>query len=103
MAFLPVRKKPNYMPEKAKSMKRLNANKDIYWSYKWKKFRNRFIQENPLCLHCKSEGIICEATVADHILPINQGGEAYDVSNLQPLCKKHHDLKSAKEAHHDKD
>lgn len=80
-------------------MKRMNPNKEIYWSYRWKKLRASFMIQNPLCVHCKKEGFFTEATVADHIVPINEGGDPWDRNNLQALCKKHHDIKSAKEAH----
>ena len=35
--------------------------------------------------------------VVDHILSIENGGCAWDSSNLQSLCASHHDAKSARE------
>ena len=34
------------------------------------------------------------ATDVDHIVPINQGGDPFTRSNLQPLCQHHHGLKT---------
>jgi 5-methylcytosine-specific restriction protein A len=34
---------------------------------------------------------------ADHIVPINQGGDRYDVGNGQTLCVRCHSRKTAKE------
>jgi 5-methylcytosine-specific restriction protein A len=103
MAYLPPKVRPNFLPEKDKSMKRLNPNKEIYWSYRWKKLTIRFKRNNPICVHCKTSGRITAMEVVDHILSINHGGDPWDERNLQPLCKKCHDKKSAKEAHYGKD
>lgn len=78
---------------------RSNSNKDIYWSYRWKKDRAAHIRQNPLCVHCKDQGRITEAKVSDHIIPINQGGDVWDWENRQALCHKCHNIKSAKESH----
>ncbi len=64
---------------------------------RWRKARRLFLQEHPLCAHCENEGIIRPATVVDHVIP-HRGDAAlfWDVSNWQPLCKVHHDRKTAR-------
>ena len=65
---------------------------------KWRKSRKIFLQQNPLCVECLKEGVITEATVVDHIIP-HKGDKRlfWDRRNWQALCKKHHDIKTAKE------
>ncbi len=37
------------------------------------------------------------ATVVDHRISVNKGGEFYNPENHQPMCKLCHDSKTAKE------
>lgn len=62
------------------------------YNWKWRKARERFLSERPLCVMCQSENRIEPATVVDHITP-HRGDEAlfWDESNWQSLCKRHHD------------
>lgn len=68
------------------------------YNHQWVKVRARFLKENPLCLECYKQGRITPANVVDHITP-HKGDERlfWDQSNYQPLCKKCHDTKTAKE------
>ncbi|MFD8789281.1 HNH endonuclease [Streptomyces vinaceus] len=53
-----------------------------------------------LCQHLRYDtGLPCVAAGAavDHIIPVSQGGSS-EPSNLQVLCKYHHDRKTALEA-----
>jgi 5-methylcytosine-specific restriction enzyme A len=59
--------------------------------------RTSFLYRNPLCVMCEREGRTTAATVPDHIVPLWANG-ADEEQNLQPLCKEHHDAKSACEA-----
>lgn len=70
-----------------------------YNGRKWRNLRAAFLKENPLCCMCEAEGMVIVATVVDHIKRVADGGAGYDKSNLQPLCKKHHDAKSGRERH----
>lgn len=56
----------------------------------WAKCRNRYLSLNPLCENCKKFDIIEPATEVHHIIPLKQGGEKLDFSNLQSLCKSCH-------------
>lgn len=46
------------------------------------------------CVQC---GHIDQANHADHIVPIANGGERYDVANGQTLCHSCHSRKTANE------
>lgn len=49
-----------------------------------------------LCQLCLQQGIITQAVVVDHIVPLHVGGPD-TATNKWSLCKYHHDLKSAQE------
>lgn len=58
--------------------------------------RRRILAEEPHCRLCKQEGRETPATFLDHIHPRCLGGSD-DPSNLQPLCRDHHLVKSGRE------
>jgi 5-methylcytosine-specific restriction enzyme A len=68
------------------------------YDHKWRKAREAFLYKHPLCVHCDRVGQIEAATVVDHIVP-HRGNKAlfWDQTNWQPLCKRHHDIKTARE------
>lgn len=59
--------------------------------------RADFLRRFPLCCQCDEEGHVTAAVIVDHRIPLAEDGEDTD-DNRQSLCKRHHDLKSAKEA-----
>lgn len=73
------------------------SHKRLYNSARWKQLRLRHLAKEPLCRMCKMQGIVTIATICDHIRP-HRGIIAlfYSASNLQSLCKQHHD--SAKQS-----
>ena len=76
---------------------RVSSGKRGYGS-KWQKERLRFLQIHPLCVRCEKEGKYVKATVVDHIVP-HRGDQVlfWDKTNWEPLCKKHHDIKTMTE------
>lgn len=81
---------------------RANDNHDIYNSKRWKSIRQQGLVNEPFCVECLKEGKQlheCKAVVRDHIKPINEGGDAWDIRNHQSLCNRHHNIKSAQESH----
>lgn len=65
---------------------------------RWAKSSRGFLQHNPLCKHCEDKGIIRASEVTDHIVPHRGDMDLFwDRDNWQPLCKRHHDIKTAKE------
>ena len=63
-------------------------NKKFY-NYQWRKLRERFLHQNPLCEMCKSKGRYTTATEVHHIKPLSEGG-TNDFENLMALCKPCH-------------
>ena len=68
--------------------------KSFYSSQAWKTTRKKHLELEPYCVECYKEGKIVKATIVDHIVPIKQGGDKYDQSNLQSLCWSCHSKKS---------
>ena len=66
------------------------------YGHKWRKAREGFLKAHPLCAHCEAQGRVTAATVVDHIDP-HRGDmrKFWDAGNWQPLCKHHHDRKTA--------
>lgn len=62
----------------------------------WEKAREAFLRAHSLCAACAPQ--VTPATVVDHIKPA-RGDRAlfWDRSNWQPLCKRCHDAKTARE------
>lgn len=56
---------------------------------KWRKIRNQFIKEHPLCQQCLKENRLKTAEEVHHILPLKRGG-THDENNLMSLCKSCH-------------
>jgi len=65
---------------------------------RWRKLRKRVLAASPLCVICLADGRTEEATQCDHITPLHKGGAAFDRNNIQTLCAKCHEVKSAYEA-----
>lgn len=80
---------------KLSDRRRGSAAKRGYGS-KWQKARDAFLKEHPLCARCEADGLVTAATVVDHITP-HKGDQKlfWSRSNWQPLCKMHHDRKTA--------
>ena len=64
----------------------------------WKKHRDQFLLEHPLCVECRRKGYVMPATVVDHIVPHKGDKDLFwDKTNWQPLCETHHNIKTASE------
>jgi 5-methylcytosine-specific restriction protein A len=92
-------KPPWIVPKPAGFGKKSHSNGHIYHSTAWRKDRAAHLLSNPLCVECNSKGLVNKATVSDHILPIEQGGDVWDWNNRQALCQSCHNSKSASESH----
>lgn len=62
----------------------------------WKRIRDRYASEHPLCEKCLKEGRLTPTEEVHHIFPISRGG-THARDNLMALCqschtKIHHDI-----------
>lgn len=90
--------------DEAKAYDRSRADDPIRLAYKtaaWKRTRITILNRDPLCkianLCVKRYGRPVASEVVDHVLPVRQGGEMWDVNNLQGACKACHDHKTSQE------
>lgn len=73
------------------------ANRQIYSSSRWTRLSLLFRKQNPLCVNCLKNGIVEPSKVVDHIVPVNHNGAIWDTNNMQALCIRCHNTKSAVE------
>ena len=74
-----------------------HAYHEVHNTRRWQGIRKAYLAKNPLCERCKLKNKIKSGEVVDHIIPIQDGGEAWDWSNLQTLCKRCHAIKTNQE------
>ena len=59
---------------------------------KWRRERERFLRDHPLCEACAARGIVQEAELVDHIIPHKGDMKLFWKRwNWQALCKSCHD------------
>ena len=62
----------------------------------WKRIRNRYVAEHPLCEMCLEQGKLTPVDEVHHVLPVSKGG-THARGNLMALCRSchnkiHHEL-----------
>lgn len=72
-------------------------NRHIYQSSRWQRLREQQLILQPLCEHCLLIDIVREANTVDHIVEVRDGGDIWDIENLQSLCPACHNRKTAEE------
>ena len=85
---------------KKTNTKQYNASRDkendkVYHSVRWRKLRKQQLMLHPLCINfdtCHNE-----ATIADHIHEVKDGGEQFSLSNLNSMCQGCHNTKTAQQ------
>ena len=55
----------------------------VYNTSRWRTIRNLVRQRDPVCRMCNTE----PTHTVDHVKPIRDGGDAWDMDNMQGLCK----------------
>jgi 5-methylcytosine-specific restriction protein A len=61
----------------------------------WRDFSKHYLAAHPLCRWCEEDGRVTPAVLVDHIVPLDEGGAKYDPTNLQPLDRRCHGIKTA--------
>jgi 5-methylcytosine-specific restriction enzyme A len=93
----PYPQRERRLPALVVQQKRTSARVRGY-TWRWEKARAAFLARRPLCAHCEREHRFTPATVVDHVEPHRGNDELFwDQTNWQPLCKPHHDAKTARE------
>lgn len=78
---------------------------DAYQNTAWRKMRDTFLHEHPICEECLKKGKVTPATDVHHIRsPFSKGEVNYtllmDYDNLMALCKECHGNIHAKQQGH---
>ena len=68
-------------------------SKRFYNSTAWRNLSRLQLQREPLCAECLKTGRVQPAKIADHIVPIKDGGARLDPAGLQSLCIACHNRK----------
>jgi 5-methylcytosine-specific restriction protein A len=67
------------------------------YDYQWQRFRDNYLRFNPLCVDCRAIGVVTAARDIHHIQKLSSHPDLkYDDGNLMPLCKMHHDKRTAR-------
>ena len=74
-------------PETKKQFSRDSDTVKLYHSVRWRKVRLNQLRKEPLCVICKTKGIVKFADTCDHITPVSKGGDFWAESNHQSVCK----------------
>lgn len=70
----------------------------FYSTAAWKRLRKLKLNSHPLCEHCDKNKETKTAQLVDHITPIKDDwGLRLTTSNLQSLCHRCHNVKTARE------
>ncbi len=64
----------------------------FYRTKTWQNLRRLHLHTEPTCRTCGAP-----ADMVDHVVPLHEGGEALDMSNLQSLCNHCHAVKRGQE------
>lgn len=62
----------------------------------WKRIRDSYISQHPLCEECERNGKLTRAEEVHHILPLSRGG-THAKSNLMALCTPCHSAITARD------
>lgn len=69
------------------------------YNSRWRRYREWYLKQHPLCVQCQKEGRLIPATDVDHIIPVSGPDDPlfWDEKNHQALCHSCHSRKTAKE------
>ena len=97
------RKKKSQAPRKETDMRKLRQK--AYQNRHWRKLRDTYLRENPLCEECLKHGKVTPAEDVHHIKSPFRGGEInynmlLDYHNLESVCKDcHGEIHAAQQGH----
>jgi 5-methylcytosine-specific restriction protein A len=82
----------------AKEKNRKNNHRSEFtklYNWDWRKFRERYVKEHPLCIYCLKQDKLTPTQEVDHIVPhLGDKDLFWDEKNLQALCKSCHSKKT---------
>ena len=75
-------------------VERSRPKSKIYNTSRWQRLRKLILSRNPICQANDCNNL---SSHVDHIVPMADGGEPYELENLQALCASCHSRKTLKE------
>ena len=73
-------------------MSTLRERREVYSRPRWRRLRKRVIYEQGyVCAGCREQGRIGPAEICHHRRPMKQGGDPWERSNLEAVCRKCHE------------
>jgi 5-methylcytosine-specific restriction protein A len=69
----------------------------IYDTARWTAVRIAVLRNEPYCRACRAAGRNVIAYAVDHIVALEEGGDPWSRTNLQPLCRSCHGAKTRAE------
>lgn len=85
---------------RTKAIKRAGTNQTFYNKNRWRKCSTAYRMAHPVCEVCSALGLIGLATVTDHLVSIECGGQRWHPNNFMAMCEEHHNRKRAYERNH---
>jgi 5-methylcytosine-specific restriction protein A len=67
----------------------------LYAGRQWRRVREAKLAIDPLCERCRAGGRIEAATEVHHRTAVRDGGDPFDITGLESLCKPCHSRESA--------
>lgn len=92
--FCPEHRRKVYKAQKTVVSDDYRERNRFYQRKEWKNVRKLQLALEPLCRECRKAGKLTAAVIVDHVVTIANGGAELELSNLQSLCKSHHDGKT---------
>ncbi len=86
---------PLHSARQAEHDERRGSSRQRGYDARWQRVRAMHLAAEPLCRMCVQAGRVTVASMVDHIMPIRDGGEVLNDDNLQSLCERCHDAKTA--------
>ncbi len=73
-------------------------SRNWYRTPRWKVMAKQQLAVEPCCRLCRSEGLLVQASIVDHVVPHRGDEQAFfNSANLQSLCRRHSNIKTAHE------
>lgn len=86
-----------YVPPEPWATSRGKTRQERGYGREHDRIRKQVLKEEPLCRACQAQGRVSATVIADHIIPLSQGGRTIR-SNYQGLCQPCSDAKTAAES-----
>lgn len=86
-----VRGQPRCPAHEGQNDRRRGTAHERGYDARWRKYRKRYLTEQPLCVICAEGGRVVQAVVVDHVRA-HKGDQAlfWDPRNHRAVCARHH-------------